>query len=75
MSFKEAIGKLNIEEDSELAMALKKLDETYAKGEKIKREILKLKKEFQQAKEDAELMEQALMHKFNKDTRWAGVRR
>lgn len=75
MSFKEAIKKWNIDEDSELGMMLKKIDLMYAKEEKIYRQILKLKKEKQQAKEDAELMEKMLMHRFNKDTRFAGTKR
>lgn len=82
MSLKEALDELGVEEDSELGQAFKKLDECYAKGEAIKKTILKLKREhkklkeaYDQNQEDAELMEMLLMHRFNKDTRLQRVMR
>ncbi len=69
MSFKKALKNLKVDKDSEIGQALKKLDEVFAKGEAIDRQILKLKKDKQQNKEDAELMEVLLMHKLNADTR------
>jgi len=69
MSFKKALKNLKVDKDSEIGQALKKLDEVFAQGEAIDRQILKLKKDKQQNKEDAELMEVVLMHKLNADTR------
>lgn len=71
MSLQEVFKKFDIEEDSELGLALKKLDEVYDKIEFLRKQILTLRRQYEQLKEDADLMETMLMHKFNKDTRMA----
>ena len=73
-TIQDKLFELKIEPESELGKALIKLDSVYAQQERVLKQIRYLKDKHRQLREDAELMEMLLMHKFNKDSRvmkWA----
>ena len=63
------LNKLHIDPDSELGKSFTKLDNMYQVVEDTEKEIKYLIDKKIQYKEDIELMELLLMHKFNKDSR------
>jgi GTP cyclohydrolase II len=65
----DRLRKLNIEPESELAKSLIKLDSVYEEIETINKQQQYLRTKKQQLKDDADMMEMLLMHKFNTDTR------
>ena len=71
----DKLRKLNIEPESELGKSLIKLDSVYAEIGSITNKIAYLKRKKQQLADDADMMEMLLMHKLNKDTRNAQVKR
>jgi len=74
MELNDRLRELNIDPDSELGKLLIKLDSIYQAVEDTEKKIEYFRDKRTQYKEDIEVMEMLLMHKFNKDTRvqkWA----
>lgn len=74
MAIRDRLIELNIEPDSELGKLLTKLDSMYQAIEDTEKKIDYFTDKKIQYKEDVEIMEMLLMHKFNKDARvkkWA----
>lgn len=78
MSYDSLMKKLGIDKESDLGVAFFKLDKTYEEIENLKKEIravvkthTELVKRLEQRLEDVEIMELAMMHKFNQDTRFS----
>ena len=74
MAINDRLNKLNIDPNSELGQMFIRLDSMYQVVEDTTKKISFLNDKLIQHKEDIEIMELLMMHKFNKDTRlqkWA----
>ena len=52
-----------------IPLMLAKLDEYYAKEEELKKSMTKLTKEYNQLRDDIELLQQLIMYQSNKNNR------
>jgi hypothetical protein len=69
-----------MEDKTDYNKMLERLDSMYEREEEIKRELIILKKEFEQLQEDKEMLQTMIMYKANKEERlkkkiWFGTQK